>query len=76
MANFSMTDAATLFKGLDTEKWSIRPESIYFNRLDDALRHAIEKLTSNERYGAYIRLEKDQSKIEWPEIQKLYEGLA
>lgn len=71
-----MAQPATLFKGLDTEKFSLHRDSMYFRRLDDALRHAMEKLTSDERYGAYIRRERDHSQIAWLEIENLYRALG
>ncbi|HUZ32581.1 MAG TPA: hypothetical protein VMV19_10865 [Xanthobacteraceae bacterium] len=76
MADYPMSDPATLFKGPNTEKWSIRPEPHYFARSDDALRHAVEQLTANEKHGAYIRMEKDHSVLKWETIETLYRGLS
>ena len=66
---------ATLFLGLDTELRSIRPEPKYFERLEDAVRYAIETPSSDERHGAYIRLAKDHRTLRRAEIEALYKTL-
>ena len=70
-----LSQPATLFLGLDTELRSIRPEPKYFERLEDAVRYAIETLSSDERHGAYIRLAKDHRTLRRAEIEALYKTL-
>lgn len=74
MRKVSMTEPATLFKGPDMEKFSIHRDTIRFPRLDEALRYSVEKLTGEEKYGAYIRVGNDEE-IRFPEIVDLYESL-
>ena len=64
-----------MFLGLDTELRSIRPEPRYFERLEDAVRYAIETLSNDEKRSAYIRLEKDHRTLRLAEIEALFKAL-
>ncbi len=75
MADYVMSQAATLFFGPDTEKWSIRPDSHFFDRLDNAVRFAFEKLTPDQKNGARIQLEANHQILPWPEIEALFKKL-
>jgi hypothetical protein len=76
MSDFAMADQVVVFKGLDTEKWSIRPESCFAGRLDDAIRHVIQNLSSDEQHDAFIRRIKDRRVFKMDEIKALYGSLG
>ncbi|RDV02264.1 hypothetical protein [Undibacter mobilis] len=73
MRKFSMSEPGVLFKGPDMENFSIRRDSIHFERLELAVRHAVENLTGDEKYGAFIRIGNED--IRFPEIDDLYRNL-
>jgi hypothetical protein len=76
MVEYLMTQHATLFKGPDMETLSVHRDTHYFERLDQAIRHAVEQLSTERKSGAYIRLESDHHILPWDEIEKLYKDLA
>jgi hypothetical protein len=67
-----MSDSAILFLGPDMEgSPKIRRDTIHFETLDDAIVHAVEKLSNDRQYGAYIQ-SSDGNKIRMDEISKRY----
>jgi hypothetical protein len=71
-----MSQPATLFRGVDMESLAIRRDTRYFDRLENAIRFAVDEMPREQRYGAYIRSETDHRLFKWEEIESLYATLG
>ncbi|MBN9598028.1 MAG: hypothetical protein J0G36_22095 [Afipia sp.] len=69
-----MSISATLFVGPDMEgPPTVRRETIYFEQVEDAIIHAVEKLSMDRQYGAYIKTS-DGDRIEMDNIRQRYKA--
>ena len=67
-----MSISATLFVGPDMEgPPKVRRETIYFEQVEDAIVHAVEKLSKDRQYGAYIETSEGE-RIEMDAIRQRY----
>lgn len=65
-------DEATLFLGPDMDgPPKVRRDTIHFDKFDDAIVHAVENLSKDRQYGAYIETA-DGARIEMDDIRKRY----
>ena len=71
-----INESATLFFGLmmDSPLEGAR-ESIYFESLSDAVRHAVETMDSDRRYDAYIETGSG-ARYDWRQIESLYSHIT
>jgi len=78
MASDPMALSATVFIGPDMEgPPTTRRDTRHFDRLDEAIRYAIEQVPSVRAYGTYIRVDDGHGRrIEWDEIKDLYDELS
>jgi hypothetical protein len=72
---YEMSQPATLLYGPDTESWSIKPDAIHFATLDEAIRYAAERLSTDQRSTARIRLDRDHRIIPGSELKGLSDSL-
>ena len=75
MKTFSPTESVTLFWRGDMEKLTYRPESRHFAQANDAIIWAFENLKSDQRWSAYLRIERDHSQIRLQELESAYKSL-
>jgi hypothetical protein len=75
MVDYLMSQSATLFTRRDNGTMSLHPDSRWFQRLDSAVRYAVEELPLGEKSGAYIRLDADHRILLRAEIDSLFEAL-
>ena len=75
-APVNIAESATLFIGLkmDGPLEGVR-ESIYFESLSDAVRHAVEKMNSDRRHDAYIETGSG-ARYDWRQIESLYSHIT
>lgn len=67
-----MSVSATLFLGPDMEgPPKLLRDPIHFDQVDDAIVHAVEKLSKDRQYGAYIETS-DGDRIEMDAIRQRY----
>lgn len=71
-----MSISATLFVGPDLEgPLKILRDTIHFDRVDNAIIHAIENLPKDRQYGAYIETSAGD-RIEMDDIRQRYMALT
>ncbi|MDH7799779.1 hypothetical protein QBC99_005889 [Beijerinckia sp. GAS462] len=74
MQSFSLTEPATIFWRDNLEEMKIRPESRYFPQVQDAIIWAFETLSTDQRWSAKLRLEKDQRELPLTETEEIYKS--
>ena len=73
METFFLTGPASLTFVEDMDEFK-RPETIHFPKAMDAVRHAIEKLTSDQLWSASVTDEKG-TRIGAAQIRSIYDSL-
>lgn len=75
MREFTPTESVMLFWRDDPERLQYHPDSCYFEKAEDAIRWAFEKLNGGQRWSAYIRFESDHEKVQISELEEHYRRL-
>lgn len=75
MRELSLTEPVTLFWRKDIEELKFHPESRYFAQASEAIVWAFETLSSNQRWSALLRFEKDHEEARLTELESTYQSL-